>query len=66
MHPTIIDTHFAKLHNYRYTGNGFFIYEGPVVINSEVHMAKKVDIIMANGALPPVKYNGSFVDTIPQ
>lgn len=45
---------FAKKHGYRYIGNGCFI------------AIYTYNIAMSNVAISPVKYNGSFVDTIPQ
>jgi hypothetical protein len=45
---------FAKKHGYKYVGDGWFI---------PIHTYK---IAMAGVMESPVKYNGSFLDTIPQ
>lgn len=57
---------FARSKGYRYAGKGFFIYEGLVLINGSILSVKKVNIKLLNVAVSPVKYNGSFGDTIPQ
>lgn len=66
MEPRIINTHFAKMHKYRYVGKGVFIYEGLVCSNSSIKSVKEVTINELNDEMTPVKYNGSFIDIIPQ
>lgn len=66
MEDRIIKTRFGEMHGYRYIGKGWFLYEGAVLVGNEIKSVKKTTIEDLKVAISPVKYNGSFIDTIPQ